>query len=77
MQELLATEYEQRDKTGITESEIDAVIYSYYASKKVVDQFKAIESRLPETDADVIRRETDSMINVIEKLKKEMKAGSD
>jgi hypothetical protein len=72
---LLTSEYESRDKTGITESEIDALISSYYAIKKVTGKFKEIESRLPKTDggADAVRRRADSTINVIEKLKREKK----
>jgi hypothetical protein len=72
---LLTSEYESRDKTGIAESEIDAFIFSYYAIKKVTDKFKEIENRLPKTNggADAVRRNTDSTINAIEKLKREMK----
>ncbi len=75
MKKLLTSEYESRDKTGIAESEIDALIFSFYAIKKVTDKFKEIESRLPKTDggADTIQRRTDSTINAIEKLKREMK----
>jgi hypothetical protein len=73
VKKLLTSKYEARDKTGISESEIDALIYSYYAIKKVTDKFKEIESRLPKTDggADAVRRRTDSTINAIEKLKRE------
>ena len=46
---LLTYQYESRNKTGIAESEIDALIFSYYAIKKVTDKFKEIESRLPRT----------------------------
>jgi hypothetical protein len=75
MKKLLTSEYESRDETGIAESEIDALIFSFYAIKKVTDKFKEIESRLPETDgdADAVRRRTDSTINAIDKLKREMK----
>ena len=75
MKKLLKTEYESRDKTGISESQINALIFSYYARKKVTDKFKEIESRLPKTggDADAVRRETDSLINIIEELKQETK----
>jgi hypothetical protein len=75
MKKLLASEYESRDKIGIAESEIDALIFSYYAIKNVTDKFKEIESRLSKADggADAVRGKTDSAINAIEKLKREMK----
>ena len=73
MKKLLTTEYESRDETGMTESEIDAVILSYYTLKKVTERFKGIESRLPKTGADALRLKTDSLIKSIEKLKKKLK----
>src|SRR5688500_18946423 len=61
---LLSSEYESRNETGIAESEIDALIFSYYAIKKVTDKFKEIESRLRKIDggADSVRKRTDSII---------------
>lgn len=70
---LLTTDYESRHKFGMTDSEIDAIIFSYYASKKVLDRFKEINNELPRTDADAVQRKTDSIINSIEALKKDLK----
>jgi flagellin-like hook-associated protein FlgL len=75
LNKLLASEYESRSKTGVTESEIDALIFSYYAIKKVSDKFEEIESRLQKSngDAGAVQRRTDSLNTAIEKLKQEMK----
>jgi hypothetical protein len=52
VKKLLTSEYELRQKTGISESEIDALIFSYYAIKTVMDKFQEIESRLHKAGAD-------------------------
>ena len=74
MKKLLATEYESRYETGMTESEIDAVIYYYYYWKKIGKRFEEIESKLPKGDSslDAIQKRTDSVINIIKKMKEEM-----
>jgi hypothetical protein len=72
---LLTTEYESRDKTGMTEPEIDIIIFSFYAAKEVRGKFNEIESRLRKAvgDPDAAKRKTDSLINRMDKLKQEMK----
>src|SRR5688572_24605045 len=72
---LLTFEYELRDKTGFSESEIDALIFSFYAMKEVRGKFDEIESRLRKTagDPDAQKRKTDSITNALEKLTQEMK----
>jgi chromosome segregation ATPase len=74
-QKLLTTEYELRDKIGICESEIDALIFSHYARKTVMEKFEEIESRLQKAGADPesAKRKSDSVINRIEELTEEMK----
>ena len=72
---LLITEYELRDKIGISESEIDALIFSHYARKTVLQKFKEIESRLQKAGADpeAAKRNADSVVSRLEELKQEMK----
>ncbi len=73
IKKLLTTEYESRDKIGLTDSEIDAMILSYYTTKNVIDRFNEIDKRLPKTDAEAIRAKTDSIVNSIESIKKDLK----
>jgi hypothetical protein len=70
---LLTTEYELRDKIGLTDSEIDALILSYYTNKNIMDRFNEIDQRLLKTDAEAIRAKTDSIVKSIEGIKKESK----
>jgi len=76
LNKLLTSEYELRHKTGVTEPEIKALMFSYYTLKGRMDEFLEIESGLRKagggSDPDAIRKKTDSLINTIEKLKQEM-----
>jgi hypothetical protein len=70
---LLTVPYDSRKVSRMTDSEIDVLILSYYTAKKTLDRFNEIESTLPKTDPHKIRQETDSMINLLDSLKKELK----
>lgn len=73
IQKLLITDYELRDKTGLTDSEINALIFSYHTTKNVLNRFNEIEKRLPKTKAEAIRAKTDSIVNSLESIKKDLK----
>ena len=70
---LLATDYASRSKIGMTDREIDAMIFLYYTMKNAIERLNEIDNRLPKTDADEISAKTDSIINSIEALKKELR----
>jgi hypothetical protein len=73
VRKLLMTEFESREKVGLTEAEIEALIFFYHTSKTVTEKFEELESRLSKTDTNAVRVKTDSIVKAIEKLKAEMK----
>jgi hypothetical protein len=58
---MLNTPYTMRGDLELKESEIDAMIYSYYISKEVQDKFNDIERRL--TDETLSKTSSDSIID--------------
>lgn len=75
LKQLLVTEYESRNETGLTDTEINSAILSYNASKQVREKFSNIKKQLPkpEENAETIRRRTDSIVSAIETMKSKLK----
>jgi hypothetical protein len=70
--ELLNTPYALRLNTKIEDSEIDAMIFAYYATKKVKDRFAEIEKTLPpKTSTDSIYSLMDSLESIRKQLKQD------
>jgi hypothetical protein len=73
---LLTTPYNARHQTRLTDAEIEIMIEAFYSSSEVVEKFKDIDSSLPNTSADEIRRSTDSIIHRMDELKNSLKENS-
>jgi hypothetical protein len=73
MKELLSTPFSSRSRIGISDQEINVMIYSYYISKKVIDRFNQIDSTLQGVNVESEKGKMDSIINKMEKLKELLK----
>jgi len=69
---LLVTPYESRNATGLNDSKIGTLILGYRVSKRTLDKFSEIENSLPQEDAASIRETTDSVVNSIEEMKRDL-----
>jgi hypothetical protein len=75
---LLHTPYHMRYKSGLKDSDINGMIYSFYISKNVLDKFADIEKQLKEVNEanspknaedSAIERHLDSLRNLAEEGK--------
>ncbi len=76
LQLLLATEYEHRSESGISDQEIKAIILSYHAMMIVKRKFDKIDSALALTDApnaQEVRLMKDSVLKKMKQLQGELK----
>ncbi len=76
LQLLLATEYEHRSESGISEGEIKAIILSYHAMITVKHKFDKIDSALAKTEAQSaqeVRQSTDNVLRFLDGIKDEIK----
>jgi len=80
VKQLLQTPYHLRYKSGLKESDINAMIYAYHASKNVLDKFGDIENQLKKlkeanapksADDSAIQRHLDSLMNLARERKLE------
>ncbi|MFY8035778.1 MAG: hypothetical protein ACOVMQ_01365 [Cyclobacteriaceae bacterium] len=76
LQLLLATEYEHRSESGISDGEIKAIILSYRAMITVKHKFDKIDSALTQmhaSNAQEVRLMTDSVLEKMKQLQRELK----
>ena len=69
LQKLMATEYEKRSESGISDREIKAMILSYQAVKSFKQKFAKIDSTIPKTNAQEVKQKKDSVLRYLDGVK--------